>query len=181
MKHTLKTTIIIAAIIIGLAAITAGVVQIISPGIHYNPEATLAFATAAQGFHDRMEPDLLDNVLLLAAEIASTPRDESSAVEASITQGILLVKGYSARFTMLVPTSDTLDLFSALKQEGSYVTSCYSKLYAAWSEKQMGDDSQSAQRLEEAREMHGRAVALREQNRKDLERTIAAAREDLEP
>ena len=54
MTKAVKSTLIISAVLVGLAAIAAGALQLVSIRIHDRPRETLAFALTAQTFHDKL-------------------------------------------------------------------------------------------------------------------------------
>jgi len=179
MTKTVKSTLIISAVLVGLVIIAVVALQLVSIRLHDRPGETLAFAETAQGFHDRLEPALLDNVEPYAARIAGGTPDSAPEMEALVMQSSLSARGYRDQFTWLQPTSDTLDLYADLKRESSLVVTCYSKLYAALSEQRAGNLSLSAVRLDEARAARRQVIDLRLQNNAALDGLIADARAKL--
>lgn len=79
--------------------------------------------------------------------------------------GILSARVYGDQFGWLYPVTDALDILSSLKREGGLLTSCYSKLNLAWSEKKSGHNSSYVEYCEEARQLYEQAMSLRAENR----------------
>jgi len=162
----MKSTIIVAVVIIAIFAAITGILQLVSSNMHNDPEELYNFAVTAKIFHDKIEDTgLLKNITTLTEIIAQKSPENSSEIETSIQQGILSAKGYKDQFNWLNPTSETLELFESLIQEGSLIQKCYSRLYSAWSEKQVGDESQCSQHLEEVTAFFDEVVTLRDQNK----------------
>jgi hypothetical protein len=180
MKSAVKSALIIAGALVAIIVIVVVVLQFASDRLHDDPEETLNFAMTARTFHDMLDAGLLPDVTVLADRIAGDVSDNTSELEALVMQRRLEAQGYRYQFLWLQPTAGTLDLYSELRQEATAVMSCYSRLYAALSERLAGNEGLAAERLEEARQAQQQALDLRRQNTAALEEAIAAARARLE-
>ena len=179
IRHAAKSTFVVAAIIIAIVVTITGVLQLVSSHLHDGPEELYNFATAAKRFHEHIEgTGLIEDIATLTEAIAQEPPDDSSEIESSIQQGLLSARGYKEQFNWLTPTTDSLELFESLVREGRLIGSCYSRLNLAWSEKQAGDETQCAQHLEEVRALYNEVVALREQNKLNLDSLLAQSEQE---
>jgi hypothetical protein len=168
-----KSTVIIAVIIIAIFAAIAGIAQLVSSHLNNSPEDIYSFVYAAGKFHEKIEgTGLVENIPTLTESVAQGPTDGSPEVSSSIQQGILSAKGYKDQYNWLIPTSQTLELYSSLVKEGSLLQRCYSRLNLAWSEKLAGNESQCSQYLEEATEFYDELVPLRAQNKLTIDELL---------
>ena len=172
MGKALKSSLIIGGILVAIIVIVVVGLQFASHRIHNNPRATLLFATSAKTLHGKLLPATLDNITVLADEIAAGPSSNTTAVQAAIIQGQMAAGTYRETYGYLEPTSDTLDLFTNLQREATFIATGYAKLTQALSAYQDGNQQDTAARLAEARTSHDQAAALRQQNTAAIDNLI---------
>jgi hypothetical protein len=174
MSKAVKSTLIVGGALVGIIVLVVGGLQLVSNRLHDNPRATLLFATSARTLHDKLGAEVLDNMTLLADRIAAGASANASEVATGIVKGSLAAGTYRETFSYIQPTTDTLDLYTAIQREASYIATCYAKLNAAWSAFEDGDQALSDSTLAEARTARDKAVSLRQQNSAALDDLIAA-------
>jgi len=169
IRQTTKQTIIIVVILIAIIIAITLIIQLASSNMHNEPERLYSFASTAKNFHEKIDnTDLIDNIPTLAEYFTKESPMNPSEIESSIQQGILSAKGYKDQFNWLRPTNEILYLYEALLEEASLIQKCYSRLYSAWSEQQVGNEPKCSQYLQEVTEAYNELVYLREQNTLEL-------------
>jgi len=173
IRQEIKSTVIAVIVIVAIVLAIVVALDLWSSAAHEESEELYNFVTAAKVFHGKIDDkNLLEDIRTLIEIVAHESPENSSEIESSIRQGMLSAKGYREQFNWLYPTTDSLELFESLIQEGHLIESCYSKLYSAWSEKQSGDESNCAQYLEKVKGFYDEAVSLREQNKLKLDNLL---------
>ena len=180
MSKALKSALLIGGLLVAAIVIVVGGLELVSSRLHDNPEATLAFATSAKALHDKLKPEVLDDMTVLADRIAEGASANASEVQTGIVRGSLAAGTYRETFSYIQPTSDTLDLYSSIQREASYIATCYARLNAAWSAFEDGNQALADSTLAEARTTAEKAVSLRQQNSAALDELIAKTQARLQ-
>ncbi|MCJ7606025.1 MAG: hypothetical protein MUO19_08355 [Dehalococcoidales bacterium] len=158
---TLKTTLVLVLITAGIT----GALQLYSFFKNNNTQELYDFTRDAELFHAKIEGSaLLNDFDDLRQRVLDEAPEDSPEIKTLIMNGILSARGYGDQFGWLYPVTDALDILSSLKKESGLLTSCYTKLYLAWSEKESGHNSSYIEYCEEARQLFEQAMSLRAEN-----------------
>ncbi|MBN1369740.1 MAG: hypothetical protein JW954_05845 [Dehalococcoidaceae bacterium] len=170
ITDTLRATVIVLALAI-LAV--AGIQAYISVTTN-ETEQIHHFLSMASSLHDDIDGNLVfQDITGLIDTISAGQIENAREMELAISHGAYLTKAYKERFYNLVSVTDnTLALKNSLIREGGFLLSCYHYLRLALESRTSEDSANFSANIEQTRQYLDDAMALRSQNRTELERWI---------
>ena len=175
MKKELLYAIKVLGGLIAIILVIMGVIHLFSLSVDRGPEIPPILITDASRFQKQIEgTPLLSNFDNVLQQVIEKPVEDTTEVRALVMNGIIAAQSYKEQYNWLrAPTLEAIKFLDNLKEEGNLLVSSYSQLSKAWSAKESGDEPAFNEYCDGAQQYYDQAVALRAENRVQLDILLA--------